>query len=258
MGLDLEPLFCAAIGQAGQSPQLLFTRGLGCCRPPSCQTSGSASTYRNFAYRGPRSMSSFQLPSTGILEFPDDTDGHWEFEILVGVDTVKVDINTDADKMTAKMFNRVKTFLVDASRFESLARSAVRADYADDTEGSSCLYLSHHAEEFSTEERLKYFGSEIPDGLGGDQLQKAIHLKRIGLYPDSDDHIAVFDFTIDEDATDYVLAVQFDEAAHRQESRWTARQRHAVDSAVARPSFAPRATLAANLESLSRSTSCTI
>jgi hypothetical protein len=134
------------------------------------------------------------------------------FKILVGVDTVKVDINTDADKMTAKMFNRVKTFLVDASRFESLARSAVRADFADDTDGSSCLYLSHHAEEFSAEERLKHFGSETPDGLGADPLLNAIHLKRIGLYPDSDDYVAVFDFTIDEDATDYVLAVQFDEA----------------------------------------------
>jgi hypothetical protein len=113
--------------------------------------------------------------------------------------------------MTQKMFDRVKTFLVDTSRFESLARSAVRAEYAEDPDGSSCLYLSHHAEEFSTEEMLTYFGTESADGLGVDQLLKAIHLKRIGLYPDSDDYVAVFDYTIDEDATDYVLAVQFDE-----------------------------------------------
>jgi hypothetical protein len=42
-------------------------------------------------------MTAFELPSTGTLEFPVDTEGYWEFELMVGVDTVKVDINADGN-----------------------------------------------------------------------------------------------------------------------------------------------------------------
>lgn len=157
-------------------------------------------------------MTTFELPEIGLLDFPVNTHGCWEFEIRVGADTVNLDINTDGDEMTESMFGKVKSFIVDAARFESLARNAIRADYLEDADGSSCLYLSHHAEEFSVEQRLKYFGAEATESLGVDQLLKAIQLKRIGLYPDSDDYVAVFDYSIDEDATNYVLAVEFDEA----------------------------------------------
>ena len=157
-------------------------------------------------------MVQFTLPTVGDLNFPNTTDGYWEFPLKFSNRDVAFDVNVEDGEMTETLFEKVKSFVVDAGRFDSIARSAIRADFAEDPEGSSSLYLSHHADEFSDEERAQYFGSGEARSLGVDQLLKAIHLKRIGLYPDSDDYVAVFDYTIDEDATDYVLAVQFDEA----------------------------------------------
>jgi hypothetical protein len=37
-----------------------------------------------------------------------------------------------------------------------------------------------------------------------------LQLKRIGLYPGAEGYVAVFDYTIDQEATDYILVVEFD------------------------------------------------
>jgi hypothetical protein len=157
-------------------------------------------------------MVQFTLPTVGNLDFPNTTDGYWEFPLKFSGRDVEFDVNVEDGEMTETLLEKVKSFVVDAGRFDSTARSAIRADFAEDPEGSSSLYLSHHADEFSDEERAQHFGSRDAKSLGVEQLLKAIHLKRIGLYPDSDDYVAVFDYTIDEDATNYVLAVEFDEA----------------------------------------------
>lgn len=156
-------------------------------------------------------MVQFTLPTVGDLKFPNTTDGYWEFPLKFSDRDVAFDVNVEDGEMTETLFERVKSFVVDAGGFDATARSAIRADFAGDPEGSSSLYLSHHADEFSGEERAQHFGSRDAKNLGVDQLLEAIHLKRIGLYPDSDDYVAVFDYTIDENATDYVLAVEFDE-----------------------------------------------
>ena len=157
-------------------------------------------------------MALLTLPSIGTLDFPADTDGCWDFTLEFAGHTVPFDVNVDGCEMTQSLLDKVQFFVADAGRFEAIARSAIQADYADDPEGASSLYLSHHAEEFGDEENIKYFGSKDVATLGGAQLLKAIHLKRIGLYPDSEDYVAVFDYMIDEDASDYILAVEFDES----------------------------------------------
>ncbi|MBK6907474.1 MAG: DUF2004 domain-containing protein [Rhodocyclaceae bacterium] len=157
-------------------------------------------------------MTQFSLPVVGTLDFPADTDGYWEFSLELAGRTVRFDVNVEGGEMTKSLLDTVKSFVIDAVRFDSSARSAIRTDFADDSEGSSSLYLIHHVDELSDEEREKYFGSKDAESLGVDQLLKALYLKRIGLYPDSDDYAAVFDYTVDEDATDYILAVEFDES----------------------------------------------
>ena len=157
-------------------------------------------------------MFQFTLPTGGRLDFPNATDGYWEFSLRFADRDVAFDVNVENGQMTETLFERVEPFVVYTGRFDSTARSAIRVDFAESPDGSSSLYLGHHADEFSDEERAKHFGSRDAKNLGIRQLLNAIHLKRIGLYPDSDDPIAVFDYTIDEDATNYLLSIEFDEA----------------------------------------------
>ena len=155
-------------------------------------------------------MPSFELSPIGRVDFPSNADGYWEFSLSRAGRTVEVDFNVDEGEMTKQGFDRVKQFVEQVDAFESAARKAIEADFASDPDGSSALYLSHHAEEFSAEERLKYLGSKDASTLGVEHLLRTLHLQRIGLYPDSEDYVAVFDYSLDPDATQYILAVEFD------------------------------------------------
>jgi hypothetical protein len=156
-------------------------------------------------------MPTLDLPVVGAIDFPAGTGGHWQFELPMRGGDVPVDINADGDAFTRDMLAEVRVFIADAGRFDEIARDAFKAEYAEKPDdGSVGIYLSHHAEELGEKELLKIFGITDPDELDINHLLEALQLKRIGLYPGAEDYRAVFDYTIDEEATDYLLAVEFD------------------------------------------------
>jgi hypothetical protein len=152
----------------------------------------------------------FDVPAVGPVEFPNGTGGYWQFELPLRGGDVPVDIKVEDDAFTLEMLEEIKIFISDAARFDEIARDVVQAEFTEKPEGTAATYLSHHAEEFGEKELLKVFGTADPDDLTVDHLLDALQLQRIGLYPGSDDLTAVFDYTIDSEATDYILAVEFD------------------------------------------------
>jgi len=155
-------------------------------------------------------MPTFDIPVVGAVEFPNGTGGYWQFALPMRSGDVPVDINADDDAFTREMLDEVKAFISDAVRFDEIARDVFKAEFSEKPEGTVATYLSHHAEELGEKDLLRIFGTADPDDLGIDHLLDALQLKRIGLYPGSEDFAAVFDYTIDEEATDYILAVEFD------------------------------------------------
>jgi len=155
-------------------------------------------------------MPAFEVPAVGAIDFPNGTGGYWQFDLPMRGGDVPVDINVDGDSLTQSLLDRIKGFIADAARFDEVARDAFKAEFAEKPEGTVGTYLSHHAEELGEKDLLRIFGTADPDDLGIDHLLDALQLKRIGLYPGSEDYCAVFDYTIDREATDYILAVEFD------------------------------------------------
>jgi hypothetical protein len=155
-------------------------------------------------------MPTFELPVVGALEFPGGTGGHWQFDLPMRGADVPVDINANDDAFTRDMLAEIGIFISDAARFDEIARDAFKAEFTEKPEGTVGIYLSHHAEELGEKDLLRIFGIEDPDDLDIHHLLDALQLKRIGLYPGADGYVAVFDYTIDEEATDYILAVEFD------------------------------------------------
>ncbi len=154
--------------------------------------------------------STFELPVVGAIEFPGGTDGYWQFALPMRGGEVPVDINAGGDTFTKDMLAEIAAFIADAARFDEIARDAFKTEFTEKPEGTVGTYLSHHAEELGEKDLLRIFGIADPDDLDIDHLLDALQLKRIGLYPGSEDYCAVFDYTIDEEATDYILAVEFD------------------------------------------------
>src|ERR1044071_7897205 len=156
-------------------------------------------------------MPSFDLPVIGAVAFPQGTNGHWQFALPFRGGEVPVDINADGDTFTRGMLEEIKGFIADAARFDEISRDAFRAEFAEKPEdGSVGIYLSHHAEELGEKDLLRIFGIADPDELDIDHLLDALQLQRIGLYPGADGYTAVFDYSLDAEATDYILAVEFD------------------------------------------------
>lgn len=155
-------------------------------------------------------MPSFDLPVVGAVDFPNGTNGYWHFELPFRGGEVPVDINADGETFTRDMLAEIRIFIADAPRFDDIARDAFRAEYSEKPDdGNVGIYLSHHAEELGEKDLLRIFAITDPDELDIDHLLDALQLKRIGLYPGAEGYCAVFDYTIDEEATDYLLAVEF-------------------------------------------------
>jgi len=152
----------------------------------------------------------FELPVVGATEFPVGKGGYWQFDLPMRGGDVPVDINAGSDVFTKDMLAEIAVFISDAARCDEIARDALKAEFTDKPEGTVGTYLSHHAEELGEKDLLRIFGIEDPDDLDINHLLEALQLKRIGLYPGAEGYVAVFDYTIDEDATDYILAVEFD------------------------------------------------
>jgi hypothetical protein len=155
-------------------------------------------------------MPTFDLPVVGPIDFPSGTDGYWQFPLPMRGGEIPVDINADGDAFTKDMLAEIAVFIADAARFDEIARDAFKAEFNEKSEGQVGTYLSHHAEELGEKDLLRIFGTSDPDDLGIDHLLDALQLRRIGLYPGAEDYCAVFDYTIDQEATDYILAVEFD------------------------------------------------
>jgi hypothetical protein len=155
-------------------------------------------------------MPTFEIPQVGAVDFPGGTGGYWQFALPMRSGDVPVDINVEGDAFTRDMLDEIKTFISDAARFDEIARDAFKAEFNEKPEGNVGTYLSHHAEELGEKELLRIFGTPDPDDLSIEHLLDALQLKRIGLYPGSEDLAAVFDYTIDDEATDYILAMEFD------------------------------------------------
>ena len=155
-------------------------------------------------------MPTLDVPVVGPTEFPNGSGGYWKFDLPMRGGDVPVDINSEGDAFTRSMLDEIKEFISDATRFDEIARDAFKEEYSERPEGAVATYLGHHAEELGEKELLKIFGVTDPDDLTIEHQLDALQLKRIGLYPGSDDLTAVFDYTIDEEATDYILAMEFD------------------------------------------------
>ncbi|MCZ2393540.1 MAG: DUF2004 domain-containing protein [Chitinophagales bacterium] len=120
---------------------------------------------------------------------------------------VKIDLNFfDGDEISEETFSKTQDFL---NLIEDHIRNAytyLGEDY--DSEGETYGYIEHHAEELPEKELQSIIGKEsLEDDALYDNLFEYLQLQRIGIFPEDTDEFAVFDFSIGEKHTEYVIAI---------------------------------------------------
>ncbi|GAA2639657.1 hypothetical protein GCM10010399_86380 [Dactylosporangium fulvum] len=147
----------------------------------------------------------------GDVEFdPERDDNVWETSIEWASRTVRVDLWFHGATMNSSALTSVARFAVDVAGFDQLARLAMREDWSQ--EGSAVRdYLDHHLDDLGADERSAALGTEDGRSMDADTFLSRMHLTRIGLYPDTADSCAVFDYTTGSELTDNLIAVKFDD-----------------------------------------------
>jgi hypothetical protein len=122
---------------------------------------------------------------------------------------VSIDLNIIEEKITKKSILPTISFLENLPEIEKTAHKQVLSNFKN---GSIVKdYIEHHIGEFNDEE-LKSLGIESTDSSESkkEKFLNKIHLKRIGIYPEEWDSLAIFDYTINDDLTQYLIVLKFD------------------------------------------------
>lgn len=102
----------------------------------------------------------------------------------------------------------------EVARRKTVALAAIKRTFGTEVgEFGANLFASHHLDELDSDYWQKHLGSKKPDPVRVlDILELRSHWG-----DDEDDGIEVFDFTLPDDITDYVISVRFDEAGEVEE-----------------------------------------
>lgn len=93
--------------------------------------------------------------------------------------------------------------MVDSKKRQDAALAAVKAAFGTDAdEYGGTMFVQHHLEEIEPEYWQKHLGSATP------RPEAVLNLL---VFKGSWDDDCVFDFTLPEDITDYVVSVRFDD-----------------------------------------------
>lgn len=134
-----------------------------------------------------------------------------EYTSSLQFDEKKITINMNIfedETVTPEIINKAQAFL---EKIEDQIRSVNKYMLDDyESEGETYGYIEHHIENLTPEEIKEIIGKYTPEEAQEDDLVANLKLNRIAIFPEDDDEFAVFDFTIGEQYTDYVIAIYTD------------------------------------------------
>jgi len=148
-----------------------------------------------------------QHPALATFEFEPEygvLSGHVD---LAGA-TIPVEIESE-NALPAEQETVVGRLMERVAALDRLARAAILdAPNSDADEDPVTFYAAHHIQELEPEDLRALFDTDAPTVAA---FLAKLSLRSLCIYPDEDDDaFAVFDYTISEELTQYVLAVGFD------------------------------------------------
>jgi hypothetical protein len=155
-------------------------------------------------------MASFTLPFFGSVD-TDSVDEYYDIEINFQGRQVQLDLNFESNKIDVKRLEKVKTFIANLDQYDANNKNAIEQDYQDEDCDTTKTYVEWHLKELDEEDLSALINFDDTSISPEIQLLKKLHLVRLGLYPDSEEKFAVFDYSINKDITDDLVVVFTDE-----------------------------------------------
>jgi hypothetical protein len=139
----------------------------------------------------------YNLPNFIEIDI-ESLDEYYQAELMFKGHQVALDINFDEHSIEEQKLESIKKMIDELQAYSEVALTAIQLDY---TEGKTAKkYIERHLKKLDPEADEK------------DLLRSKLYIKRIGFYPDDQDQFAIFDYTIGEELTSYLLVVIFKES----------------------------------------------
>lgn len=151
-----------------------------------------------------------ELPHFGPLN-TESIEEYYEVEIEMDHMDIQLDLNFENSSISEELLIKVKRFLEKIPVWMEQNKKYIRQNLHDDADNTIREYAEFILEEFHEAELQELLDMDTDMEERISQITARLHLVRIGLYPDGDNHFAVFDYTIGRDLLDHLVVINTDE-----------------------------------------------
>lgn len=155
-------------------------------------------------------MAYFNLPHFGAI----DTEALKEYyvvEILFDSRQMQVDLHFENKFIDEKKLETVMHFIDNIRIHDINNKRLIEKDFRNSNGDTVLEYANHHLDELGELDLRALIDYKDKSIDHQTQLVKKLHLVRVGLYPDSEKEFAIFDYSIGQDLTNYLVVINTDE-----------------------------------------------
>jgi hypothetical protein len=155
-------------------------------------------------------MPFIKLPHFGQLD-PASLEEYYDVTIDFNGKEIQIDLNFEGKSIEIERLEIVQRFIENIRIHDISNKKYIQSDYDDEDADTVKVYLEHHLEELGEDELAELVGPGSKPATYKNQLLKQLHLVRVGLYPDSKDQFAIFDYSIGQELTNHMVVIFTDE-----------------------------------------------
>lgn len=155
-------------------------------------------------------MAMIKIPHFGPLD-PEALEEYYDVEIDFNGKQIQVDLNFGNTSIDPSKLDIVKAFIDNIRIHDIKNKKFIEDDYKDEEGDTVKTYLEHHLEELGEDELAALIDPNSKSSEHEKQLLKKLHLVRVGIYPEGEDQFAIFDYSLGQDITDYLVVINTDE-----------------------------------------------
>ncbi len=155
-------------------------------------------------------MAIFSLPHFGNIDV-DSLEEYYEVDIDFNQSDIQIDLNFDNKSIDVKRLELVKQFIDNIRIHDLKNKKYIQQDYEDKGGETVRFYMDHHLEELASDDLDDLIGVNTKPEDRSKKLLTKLQLVRVGLYPDSEDQFAIFDYSIGKEITNYLVVINTDE-----------------------------------------------
>ena len=150
------------------------------------------------------------LPHFGKLP-TENLEEYYDVDIDFKGNQIQIDLNFDSKTIDASTFEKIKKVIENIEKFDEQNKKYILQDYNDEEGDTVKFYLEHHLDEVEKEELSALINFDDTANEPEKQLLNKLKMVRVGLYPNDKDNFAIFDYSIGQEITNYLVVINTDE-----------------------------------------------